>query len=77
MHVLYIFLSVSSLLDARVTFIPGLMLEFTLAHMRVVILWLKKALSYLPYSVLFYIEGLVSCVIFCEKHNPLSIPFYS
>ena len=66
-------------MDAHVTFIPGLILEFKLTHVWVVILWLKKAVSYYPYSVvvfsfffLFTLKNLFLVLFFCKKHNPLT-----
>ena len=59
-------------------FYSWLILEFKLAHIRVVILWLNKAMSYHPYSVvvifffLFTLKDLFLVLSFCKKHNPLN-----
>ena len=59
---------------ARVTIIPGLILEFKLARDGgYLVVEESRELSPLQYFlfVFFYVEGLVYCVIFLTKHNPL------
>ena len=56
-------------------------IEFKLTCVREVILWLKKAMSYYPYSVvvfvlfffffLFTLKNLFLVLFFGKKHNPL------